>query len=171
MNRHDVFSIRAATEADVPTLLEFIRAIADYEHLLHEVTATEEQLRDQLFGNPPKAEVLFACENDVPVGFALFFHNFSTFLAKPGLYVEDLFVLQDFRGKGYGRALMIQLARIARDRECGRLEWTVLNWNQPARDFYDSLGATPLSDWIVERVTGSAIDALANRPLLNETGT
>jgi len=167
MPQPDGFSIRPATRADVPAILAFIRALAEFENLTHEVTATEERLEDELFGATRKAEVLFACEHGKPVGFALFFHNFSTFLSRAGLYVEDLFVLPEHRGKGYGRALMLQIAKIARERGCGRFEWTVLDWNQPAIDFYQSLGAEPMSQWIIQRVTGSALDRLADRPLFD----
>jgi GNAT superfamily N-acetyltransferase len=161
------FSIRPATCEDVPLILGFIRALAEFENLTHEVTATEEELRTELFGPSPRAEVLFACENETPVGFALFFHIFSTFLSRAGLYVEDLFVLPEHRGKGYGRALMLQLAKVARERGCGRFEWTVLDWNQPAIDFYRSLGAEPMSQWIIQRVAGEALDKLASRPLFD----
>ncbi len=159
------FLIRPATEADVPTILAFIRALAEYEKLTHEVTATQAQLRSQLFREPRRAEVLLACEGETAVGFALFFHNFSTFLAQPGLYLEDVFVLPEHRGKGYGRALLIHLAKLAVKRDCGRFEWAVLDWNQPAIDFYRSLGAEPLSEWTGQRVTGPALTALAARPL------
>jgi GNAT superfamily N-acetyltransferase len=161
------FTIRPAVREDVPTILGFIQALAEFENLTHEVTATEDELREQLFGPSPRAEVLLACENDTPVAFALFFHNFSTFLSRTGLYVEDLFVLPEHRGKGYGRALMLQLAKIARERGCGRFEWTVLDWNQPAIDFYRSLGAEPMTQWIIQRVTGPALEKLANRPLFD----
>jgi GNAT superfamily N-acetyltransferase len=161
------FSIRPATREDVPLILGFIQALAEFENLTHEVTATEEELRTELFGAMPRAEVLLACENERPVGFALFFHNFSTFLSRTGLYVEDLFVLPEYRGKGYGRALMLQLAKVARERGCGRFEWTVLDWNQPAIDFYRSLGAEPMSQWIIQRVTGEALTKLASRPLFD----
>jgi GNAT superfamily N-acetyltransferase len=167
MLQPDGFSIRPATRADVPAILAFIRALAEFENLTHEVTATEERLEEELFGAVRKAEVLFACEHGQPVGFALFFHNFSTFLSRAGLYVEDLFVLPEHRGKGYGRALMLQIAKIARERGCGRFEWTVLDWNQPAIDFYQSLGAEPMNQWIIQRVTGSALDRLADRPLFD----
>jgi len=165
MPQPDGFSIRPATRADVPAILAFIRALAEFENLTHEVTATEKRLEEELFGPARKAEVLFACEHGQPVGFALFFHNFSTFLSRAGLYVEDLFVLPEHRGKGYGRALMLQIAKIARERGCGRFEWTVLDWNQQAIDFYQSLGAEPMSQWIIQRVTGAALDRLADRPL------
>ena len=163
------FSIRPATRDDVPTIMAFIRALAEFENLTDEVTATEDELSEELFGAMPRAEVLLACENGKPVGFALFFHNFSTFLSRTGLYVEDLFVLPEYRGKGYGRALMLQLAKTARERGCGRFEWTVLDWNQPAIDFYRSLGAEPMSQWIIQRVTGDALVKLAERPLFEDS--
>jgi GNAT superfamily N-acetyltransferase len=161
------FSIRAATRDDVPLILGFIRALAEFENLTHEVTATEEELREELFGAAPRAEVLLACEDGVAVGFALFFHNFSTFLSRAGLYVEDLFILPEYRGKGYGRALMLHLAKVARERGCGRFEWAVLDWNQRAIDFYRSLGAEAMSQWIIQRVTGEALEKLAERPLFD----
>jgi GNAT superfamily N-acetyltransferase len=161
------FSIRPATRDDVSTILGFIRALAQFENLSHEVTATEERLADELFGASPRAEVLLACEHGKPVGFALYFHNFSTFLSRTGLYVEDIFVLPEHREKGYGRALMLRLAKIARERECGRFEWAVLDWNQRAIDFYQSLGAELMSQWIIQRVTGEALDRLADRPLFD----
>jgi GNAT superfamily N-acetyltransferase len=146
-------------------ILGFIQALAEFENLTHEVTATEEELRTELFGAAPRAEVLLACEKGTAVGFALFFHNFSTFLSRAGLYVEDLFILPEHRGKGYGRALMLQLAKLARERGCGRFEWAVLDWNQRAIEFYRSLGAEPMSQWIIQRVTGEALERLAERPL------
>jgi GNAT superfamily N-acetyltransferase len=153
--------IRAATEADVPLILSLIRELAEYERLSHEVVATEEALRDSLFGERPVAEVLIGHLGDEPAGFALFFHNFSTFLGKPGIYLEDLYVRPEFRGAGIGRALLIHLARLARARDCGRLEWSVLDWNEPAIGFYKSIGASPVSGWTVYRVTGEALDELA----------
>jgi GNAT superfamily N-acetyltransferase len=167
MHAPDGFSIRPAREKDVPTILAFIRELAEFEDLLDDVTATPDQLREHLFGKQPRAEVYFACEHARPVGFALFFHNFSTFLGMPGLYVEDIFIVPEHRGKGYGRALMVHLARLAVERGCGRFEWAVLDWNQPAIDFYRSLGAAPMSQWITQRVTGSTLAALAERPLFS----
>jgi len=163
------FSIRAATANDVSLILDFIRALAEYEKLTHEITATPAQMAEYLFGSHPRAEVLFACEDGTPVGFALFFHNFSTFLARPGLYLEDLFVLPEHRGKGYGRAIMIHLARLAEERGCGRFEWAVLDWNKPSIDFYRSLGAIPMSQWIIQRVSGDALHTLAAKPLFTES--
>ncbi|RYD82819.1 MAG: GNAT family N-acetyltransferase [Verrucomicrobiaceae bacterium] len=162
------YSIRPATEDDLPTIFGFIHALAEYENLSHEIVATPESLRAHLFGAPRRAEVLLACEENTPVGLAIFFHNFSTFLAQPGLYVEDLFVLPEHRGKGHGRALMIALARLAVERGCGRFEWTVLDWNKPSIDFYRSLGAESKSEWNIQRVSGSALRELAGRDLFTE---
>ena len=159
------FTIRPATIADLPVILELIRALATYEQAPGEVTATEQQLVDVLFGEKPAAEVLLASENETPVGFAVFFHNFSTWLGRPGLYLEDLFVRPEHRGKGYGRALLIDLAKIARDRGCGRMEWAVLDWNEPAIEFYRKLGAKPLDEWTVFRLTRDGIARLAEAGL------
>lgn len=155
-------TIRSATHHDVPVILEFIKALAEYEKLTHEVVATEESLRATLFGDKAFAEVVIGYDaSGVPAGFALFFHNYSTFLAKPGIYLEDLFVKPEFRGKGYGKSLLIYLARLAEERNCGRLEWSVLDWNTPAIDFYKSLGAKPMDEWTMFRVTGEALKQLA----------
>ena len=159
--RSMTFAIRTATESDVPLILDFIRALAEYERLADRVTATEEMLRTTLFGNPRFAEVLIAEEEATPVGFALFFHNYSTFLGKPGVYLEDLFVKPEARGRGYGKALLARLAAIANERNCGRVEWAVLDWNEPSIAFYRSLGAISLDDWRIFRLTGDALDALA----------
>ena len=156
------FAIRPATAADVPIILELIRALATYERAPNEVTATEDGLSKVLFGEKPAAEVLLAFENDTAVGFAVFFHNFSTWLGRPGLYLEDLFVRPEDRGKGYGRALLIHLAKIARDRGCGRMEWAVLDWNEPAIQFYRKLGAKPMDDWTVFRLKRDGIAKLAD---------
>ncbi len=155
------FSIRPATESDVPLILRFIRDLAEYERLLHVVVATEELLRTTLFGERPYAEVVFACEDGVEVGFAIFFHNYSTFLSQPGIYLEDLFVDPSKRGRGYGKKLLQHLARLAVERNCGRLEWAVLNWNEPSINFYKSLGATVQDEWQVYRLTGERLLALA----------
>lgn len=157
----DGFRIRAAVEEDVPLILRFIRELADYEKLPHECVATEDAVRSTLFGSPRFAEVLIAEADRAPAGFALFFHNYSTFLARPGIYLEDLYVSPEYRGKGYGRALLVRLAEIARERNCGRLEWAVLTWNDPAIGFYKSLGARPLDEWIVFRLTGKELADLA----------
>jgi GNAT superfamily N-acetyltransferase len=158
----DNFQIRPARVEDVPIILELIRDLATYERAPHEVTATEEQLVDVLFGERPAAEVLLGFEGDLPVGFAVFFHNFSTWLGRPGLYLEDLFIKPEKRGKGYGRALLVELAKIARDRGCGRMEWAVLNWNEPAIKFYRALGAKPMDEWTVFRLTREGIARLAH---------
>lgn len=154
-------TLRPATAADVPQILAFIRGLAEYERLLHEVVATEDGLRQALFGPRPYAEVVLAEDAGVPVGFALFFHTFSTFLGQPGIYLEDLFVIPDARGRGVGKALLAELARLAIARGCGRVEWAVLDWNTPAIGFYDSLGARPNEDWTVYRLTGAPLAALA----------
>jgi GNAT superfamily N-acetyltransferase len=155
------FEIREATESDIPLILQFIRDLADYEKLAHLVVATEEQLRSTLFEAPRYAEVLIASADEMPAGFALFFHNYSTFLAQPGIYLEDLFVKPEFRGRGFGKALLVRLAQIARARNCGRVEWAVLNWNEPAIAFYKSLSARPMDEWTVFRLTGEALERLA----------
>jgi GNAT superfamily N-acetyltransferase len=155
------FRIRQATEADVPLILSFIRQLAEYERLSHAVETTEDVLRDNLFGNRRYAEVLIGETDGTPVAFAVFFHNFSTFRGHPGLYLEDLFVVPAMRGKGFGRAMLVELARIARARNCGRFEWSVLDWNEPAIAFYKSLGAVSLDEWKLFRVTGEALERLA----------
>ena len=155
------FEIRPAVVEDVPAILELIRELATYERAPNEVTATEEQLVDVLFGKRPAAEVLLAFEGKAPVGFAVFFHNFSTWLGRRGLYLEDLFIKPEKRGKGYGRALLVDLAKIALDRGCGRMEWAVLNWNEPAIKFYRTLGAKPMDEWTVFRLTRDGIARLA----------
>ncbi len=153
--------IRPATEEDVPLLLRFIKELAEYEKLSHEVTATEEVLRDSLFGGRRVAEALLAHHEGEPAGFALFFHNFSTFLGLPGIYLEDLYVRPEYRGSGIGRALLVRLAKLAKERGCGRLEWWVLDWNEPSIGFYKSLGAVAMDDWTVYRVTGDALERLS----------
>ena len=155
-------SFRFALPEDCPRILEFIRGLAEYEHLSHEVVATESLLREWLF-EKKKAEVLFACLDGQPVGFALFFHNFSTFLGRAGIYLEDLFVLPEHRGKGCGGALLRRLARIAKERGCGRLEWSCLDWNRPSIQFYLSLGARPMEDWTTYRLTGETLDRAAQQ--------
>ena len=149
--------IRPATTADVPLILAFIRDLATYEKLLSDVVATEESLRLTLFGRQPAAQVVIAEVDSRPAGFALYFFNYSTFLARPGLYLEDLFVKPEFRGHGVGKALLLRLARIANERGCGRMEWAVLDWNEPAKGFYRGLGAVQLDDWRVMRLTGAAL--------------
>ena len=155
------FHVRAASAADASVILSFIRQLAAYERLSHEVVATEELLRETLFGANRTAEAAIGCFRDKPVGFVLFFHNYSTFLGRPGIYIEDLFVEENHRGRGYGRALLLYVARLARERGCGRLEWSVLDWNEPAIRFYKKLGAEPMAEWTVFRVTGAALKKLA----------
>ena len=162
MKRSNQFEIRPADVKDVAIILELIRDLATYERAPDEVTATEQQLVDVLFGERPAAEVLLAFEGQSPVGFAVYFYNFSTWLGRPGLYLEDLFVKPDKRGKGYGRALLVELAKIARERECGRMEWAVLDWNEPAIKFYRALGAKPMYEWTVFRLRRDGIARLAN---------
>ena len=156
-------TFRFAAEQDTPLILNFIKELADYERMLDQVVADEATLADQLF-RKKNAEVLFALENGKEVGFALFFHNFSTFLGRSGLYLEDLYVRPEHRGKGYGRAILQKLASIAAERGCGRLEWWCLDWNRPSIDFYRSLGAEPMSDWTVYRLTGDTLKNLAETP-------
>src|SRR5205814_3198273 len=155
------FQIRNATEEDVAVIVSFIRQLAEYERLSHEAVMTEETVRQSLFGPRPSAEVLLGYYQDKPVAFAVFFHNFSTFLGRRGLYLEDLFVIPEMRGKGFGRALLVHLAQIARERNCGRFEWAVLDWNEPAIEFYKRLGAVAMNDWTIFRMTGEALDRLA----------
>jgi GNAT superfamily N-acetyltransferase len=152
--------IRPGAPADVPIIAELIRGLARFEKLENEVTMTEERLASNLFGRHRYAETLIAEEAGESVGFALFFHNFSTFLAKPGIYLEDLFVVPEHRGGGVGRALLKELARLAVERDCGRLEWSVLDWNRDAIAFYERLGARPNSEWTIYRLTGEALSAL-----------
>jgi GNAT superfamily N-acetyltransferase len=154
--------IERATERDVPLILELINGLAVYEKLAHEVTATEAGLRETLFGARPAADVIIAYAGDTPAGFALFFPNYSTFLGKPGLYLEDLFVRPEYRGQGLGLALMKRLAQIAVERGCGRFEWSVLDWNEPAIGFYRGLGAKLMDGWSIVRVTGEALTKLAD---------
>lgn len=147
-----------ATERDISVILEMIRALAHYEKLLHEVTATEERLRKTLFGPNPAAEVVLAYDETECAGYALFFPTYSTFLAQPGIYLEDLYVKPELRGKGIGFALLRHVARLATERGCGRVEWGVLTWNQPSIEFYERLGAAPLTDWTKYRLTGEALE-------------
>ncbi len=155
-------TLRRAVRADVPEILRLIRALAEYEKLSGDVVATEAALAQTLFGDRPAAEVLLAEEDGRAVGFALFFQNYSTFLARPGLYLEDLFVEPEVRGRGIGKALLQAVARLAVERGCGRFEWAVLDWNAPAIGFYESLGARPMNDWTVMRVTGEALKRLGS---------
>jgi GNAT superfamily N-acetyltransferase len=162
VKEHYIMSTRIvpASEADVPIILDLIRGLAEYEKLAHTVVATEDQLRKTLFGSRPAAEVLLAYDGNECAGFALYFMNYSTFLARPGIWLEDLFVKPHARGKGLGLALLKKLAAIARERECGRMEWAVLDWNTPSIDFYKKLGATPMDEWTIFRVTGEALERL-----------
>lgn len=153
---------RFATENDAALILEFIRALAEYEKMSDDVVANEELLREWIF-EKKKAEVIFAVESGVEVGFALFFHNFSTFLGRAGIYLEDLFVKPEYRGRGHGKALICELARITVERGCGRLEWCCLDWNRPSIDFYTSLGAVPMDEWTTYRLTGESLNTLANK--------
>jgi GNAT superfamily N-acetyltransferase len=157
----DSITIRPATRDDVSLILEFIRDLARYERLEHEVAASEAQLGEALFGERPYAEVVLACSGGEPMGFALFFHNFSTFKGRPGIYLEDLFVRPEARGRGIGRQLLAYLARTAVERGCARLEWSVLDWNEPSIGFYRSLGAVPLDEWTIFRLTGESLALLA----------
>ncbi len=155
--------IRPATVNDTRTICELIRALAEYEQLSHAVVLEEDRLREYLFGPRRYAEVLMAEEGERVVGFALFFHNFSTFLGRPGIYLEDIFVRPEYRGRGHGKALLAAIARLAVERGCGRVEWSVLDWNEPSIAFYRSLGAVPLDDWTTYRLTGESLAALARQ--------
>ncbi|MGH9940741.1 MAG: GNAT family N-acetyltransferase [Pyrinomonadaceae bacterium] len=155
------FRIEPATERDVPLVLSFIKELAEYERLPHEVTATEEVIREALFGSRPAAEAIIGYEGEAPVGFAVFFHNFSTFVGRRGLYLEDLYVKPEARGHGFGRRMLAHLARLAKERGCGRFEWAVLDWNEPAIRFYQGLDAAPMDQWTVFRLSGEALDRLA----------
>lgn len=159
----DTVTIRPAREDEVPIILAFVRELAEYERLSHEVVATEADMREALFGTRPYAEVVFACLDGEPVGFALFCYNFSTFLAKPGIHLEDLFVRPACRGRGIGLRLLSWLARETIKRGCGRLEWAVLDWNEPSIRFYESLGARAMKEWFTYRLTGEALERVAAR--------
>lgn len=154
-------NLRFATADDVATILGFIKELAEYEKLSHQVVGDEEQLLQTLFGERPAAEVIIADFGGTPAGFALFFHNYSTFLARPGLYLEDLYVRPELRGRGIGKRLLSRLAEVAVERGCGRFEWSVLDWNEPAIRFYENLGAEPMDGWTIFRVTGEALESLA----------
>ena len=157
----DGFKIRHAVEADTPLILHFIRKLAEYEKMADQVRATEAGLREMLFGGRPMAEVIIGEQDGEAVGFALFFHNFSTFLGRPGLYLEDIFIDPAHRGNSHGRAMMVHLARLARERNCARFEWSVLKWNAPAIGFYQKLGAVPKHQWDMYQITGEALERLA----------
>jgi GNAT superfamily N-acetyltransferase len=163
------FRIEPATESDVPVILRLIKGIAEYEELSHEVVATEVRIRASLFGPRPAAEVILAYADAEPVGFAVFFHNFSTFLGRPGMYLEDLFVQPAWRKQGLGRLLIAHVAKIAVERECGRMEWAVLDWNEPAIQFYRNLGARGMHEWTVFRLTGPELHALAEQAQVGPT--
>lgn len=160
-NMADFFEIKNATVNDVPLILSFIKQLAEYERLANEVVATEETLKETLFGKRAYAEVIFGYLNNEPVSFALFFHNYSTFLSRPGIYLEDLFVIPSARGKGIGQKMLSYLAKLAKERNCGRFEWWVLDWNESAIGFYKRLGAKPMDEWTVFRVDGEALTNLA----------
>ena len=158
-----VVILRPAIEEDIPLVLSFIQKLADYEALRHKCVATEEILRRHLFGPRPMAEVVLAYLDETPAGFALFFHNFSTFLGRPGIYLEDLFVEPEYRGRGIGKELLAYLAHVAQERGCGRIDWSVLDWNEPSIAFYKRLGAQPLSEWTTFRLTGEPLELLARK--------
>lgn len=158
----DKFLIKNAEKKDIPVILEFIKGLAEYEKLSHQVTVTENLLEKNLFGKKPVCECIIGYFNDLPVGFALFFHNFSTFVGKPGIYLEDLFVLPKYRGKGFGKKLLLYLIQLAKERDCGRVEWSVLSWNTPAIEFYKSIGGELLEDWRIFRVSKTKFDISLN---------
>ncbi|MCF6807674.1 GNAT family N-acetyltransferase [Thiotrichales bacterium 19S9-12] len=164
MNLSDI-KIRFSEEKDIPIVLSFIKELAEYEKLSHEVIATEETLKKHLFSDKPKAEVLLINNGQTDIGFALFFHNFSTFLGKPGLYLEDLYVKPEYRGLGIGKAIFYYLAKLALERDCGRIEWWVLDWNEPSINFYKKLGAVPMDEWTVFRLTEEKLQNLAKNNL------
>jgi len=161
MNQNSELVIREATEADIPALLGLIRELAEYEKLTHILVATEEMYREALFGAKPVAEALIAFDAGKPVGYAIFFHNFSTFLGRAGLYLEDIYVRPETRGKGVGKKLFATVARIAKERNCGRYEWCVLKWNTPSIEFYDALGAESMDGWLMMRLEGDALAKVA----------
>ena len=154
-------TLRFAEEKDVPVILEFIKELADYEKLAHEVVATEEKLQKSLFNDNPFAEVIIAEYLTKPVGFCLFFHNFSTFLGRPGIYIEDIYIKLEHRGLGFGKSILAYLAKLAEERDCGRIEWSVLDWNINALNFYNDLGAEPMNEWTVFRISGDALSQLS----------
>lgn len=157
------FEIKPATINDAQTIVDLIKAIAEYEKLLDQVQANPETIIEHLFSHKSYAECIIAFENNEPIGFALFFHNFSTFVSKPGIYLEDLFVLESHRGNGYGKKLLLQVIALAKQRNCGRVDWSVLNWNKPAIDFYESLGATAMNEWTTYRLNEETISTLLNK--------
>jgi GNAT superfamily N-acetyltransferase len=153
--------IKAATKSDAPVVLDFIKKLAEFENLMHEVSATEEDLRNTLFSDNSNTEAIIGYLDETPIAFAIFFHNYSTFLGKKGLYLEDLFVLPDYRGNGIGEKMLKHLAKLALSRDCGRFEWSVLDWNEPAIKFYESFGAELKKEWITTRISGESLKALA----------
>ena len=157
------FMIRTGTEEDAPVIFSLIKELAEYEHLAHEVVASVDDIRRTLFGERPFAETLIGEYGGLPISFALFFYNFSTFIGKPGIYLEDLYVQPEHRGKGFGSKMLAHIAALARERNCGRFEWSVLNWNTPAIRTYEKLGATPMKEWILYRLSGEALDRLADK--------
>jgi GNAT superfamily N-acetyltransferase len=161
----DRLRIEQAVRSDVPTILSLIKELAAYEKLLHEVSATQEVLEETLFGERAFAEVVLARLDDTPVGYALFFHSFSTFLGRPGMYLEDVYIRPSVRGRGIGKSLLVYLARLAVERKCARFEWSVLNWNEPSIGFYKSLGAKPMDEWTVYRLAGESLEHLANESI------
>jgi GNAT superfamily N-acetyltransferase len=158
-----IFKIRPAKEEDAPVILSLIKELAEYEHLSHEVVASANDIRETLFGRRPFAETLIGEYEGIPISFALFFYNFSTFLGKPGIYLEDLYVQPEHRGKGFGSKMLAHIAALAKERNCGRFEWSVLNWNTPAIRTYEKLDATPMKEWVLYRLSGEALDRLANK--------
>ena len=156
------FKIRPAAEADTPVIIALIKELADYEHLSHEVIVTEDDIRKSLFGARPFAQALIGEYEGLAISFALYFYNFSTFLGKPGIYLEDLYVQPEHRGKGFGRKMLAHIARLAKKQNCGRFEWSVLDWNKPAIRTYEKLNAKPMKEWILYRLTGEALDSLAD---------
>ena len=163
MSTTSIFKIRPAKEEDAPVILSLIKELAEYEHLSHEVVASVNDIRETLFGGRPFAETLIGEYEGVPISFALFFYNFSTFLGKPGIYLEDLYVQPKHRGKGFGSKMLAHIAALAKERSCGRFEWSVLNWNTPAIRTYEKLDATPMKEWVLYRLSGEALDRLANK--------
>ncbi|MGB9442731.1 MAG: GNAT family N-acetyltransferase [Desulfobacterales bacterium] len=157
------YMIRTGTEKDAPVIFSLIKELAEYEHLAHEVAASVDDIRKTLFGERPFAETLIGENDGLPISFALFFYNFSTFLGKPGIYLEDLYVQPEHRGKGFGSKMLAHIAALATERNCGRFEWSVLNWNTPAIRTYEKLGATPMKEWILYRLSGGALDRLADK--------
>ncbi len=163
MSTDSSFVIRPAIKEDAPVIFSLIKELADYEHLSHEVVASVDDVRNTLFGRRPFAETLIGEVEKLPVSFALFFYNYSTFLGKPGIYLEDLYVQPEHRGKGFGSKMLAYIAALARERNCGRFEWSVLDWNTPAIRTYEKLGATPMKEWILYRLSGEALDKLADK--------